>query len=264
MPVSRLVILPYKLGSQSAKRLADGVTERLQLKVRRIGHVGNYRPNLRSLVVNYGSSVAPVWLNLTRERQLNPPYSCHVASNKLEAFKLFSENGVSCVEWTTSQEQALQWISTGSVVVCRTTLTGHSGSGIVLAFAPAELVAAPLYTKYKKKKKEFRVHVFKETIIDVTEKRGSTQNRPEGLASLIRNHRNGWVFCRDNVVEPATLRNLSVDACRALCLDFGAVDILWNEYENKGYVLEVNTAPGLEGTTLTKYVDAIYSWQRNI
>jgi D-alanine-D-alanine ligase-like ATP-grasp enzyme len=38
-------------------------------------------------------------------------------------------------------------------------------------------------------------------------------------------------------------------------LDFGAVDVIWNEKEDKYYVLEVNTACGLEGTTLDKYVE---------
>ena len=42
----------------------------------------------------------------------------------------------------------------------------------------------------------------------------------------------------------------------AIDLQFGAVDIIWNEKENKCYVLEINTAPGLVGTTLTKYTEA--------
>jgi D-alanine-D-alanine ligase-like ATP-grasp enzyme len=36
-------------------------------------------------------------------------------------------------------------------------------------------------------------------------------------------------------------------------LDFGAVDIIYNAKRNECYVLEVNTAPGLEGTTVEKY-----------
>ena len=43
----------------------------------------------------------------------------------------------------------------------------------------------------------------------------------------------------------------------AVGLKIGAVDIIWNELENKCYVLEINTAPGLEGTTLVKYTEAI-------
>ena len=76
----------------------------------------------------------------------------------------------------------------------------------------------------------------------------------------VRNLANGWVFCRDNVVEPDGLRDAAVSACAALGLDFGAVDIIWNERENKCYVLEVNTAPGLQGTTLENYANAIAAW----
>ena len=48
---------------------------------------------------------------------------------------------------------------------------------------------------------------------------------------------------------------IAVNAVKALGLDFGAVDIIYNEKENQYYVLEVNTAPGLEGTTLIKYAE---------
>ena len=40
---------------------------------------------------------------------------------------------------------------------------------------------------------------------------------------------------------------------KELGLDFGAVDVIWNEHESKAYVLEINTAPGLEGSTVEDY-----------
>ncbi|MNY63636.1 hypothetical protein D3C86_2006230 [compost metagenome] len=45
-------------------------------------------------------------------------------------------------------------------------------------------------------------------------------------------------------------------AVNAIGLTFGAVDVIWNEYRHQAYVLEVNTAPGLTGTTLEKYAEA--------
>ena len=47
-------------------------------------------------------------------------------------------------------------------------------------------------------------------------------------------------------------------------LDFGAVDLIWNEHENKCYVLEVNSAPGIEGTTLQQYVTAFAKDIKNV
>lgn len=258
---SRAVILPYKIGSQSAKQLALTLTGNLGLKVRRVRHDGKYRPKVRSLIVNYGSGNRPSWPSVGR--WLNPPEACARAGNKLRAFEAFTQAGLSCPEWTTDRHMALQWVESGCVVVARTLLNGHSGRGIVLCDSSGDhpLVHAPLYVKYKKKRKEFRVHVFQNTVIDVAEKRRRRiEVRPPHFDGYVRNLINGWVFCRDNIVRPTDLDQLAISACRTLGLDFGAVDIIWNERDNKCYVLEVNTAPGLQGTTLTNYASAIQRW----
>lgn len=261
MPVSRAVILPYKLGSQSAKKLAQHLTRLLGLKVRRVKHEGGkYRPRLRSLLVNYGSGSVPsrwpsggTWLN-------NPTHTV-AAGNKLTALRKFKDAGLSCPEFTTDQAVAAGWIRDGAVVVCRTLLNAHSGRGIVLSDLEHPLVNAPLYVKYKKKRKEFRVHVFQGAVIDVAEKRKRrVEVRPPTFDGYIRNLVNGWVFCRDNVIRPPDMDRLAIESCCALGLDFGAVDVIWNERDNKCYVLEVNTAPGLEGTTLSNYANAIVRW----
>lgn len=259
--LSRLVILPYKMASQSAKRLARELTTRLGLKVRRVRPDGNYRPKGRSLVINYGLNQIPNWI---RGSWLNKDTN---VTNKLTAFGLFKEAGIPTPEWTKSKKIAQQWIDAKQIVVCRTLLNAHSGRGIVMAsmeFPGKPLVQAPLYVLYKKKRKEFRVHVFNGNVIDVSEKRkrrGERDGNDEN-SGLVRNLANGWVFCRDGIIEPADLRNLASRAVQALGLNFGACDIIWNERENKCYVLEVNSAPGLEGTTLKRYTEAILEWIR--
>jgi len=233
MALSRAVVLPYKIVSRSAKKLAESLSNLLQLRVRRVKHDGLYRPKRRSLIVNYGSSITPIWLQRARA-VLNVPSSCASSGNKLVAFRRFREAGLSIPEFTANYDEA------------------------------RPLVRAPLYVKYKKKRKEFRVHVFKDSVIDICEKRKfRRERRPDCFDGFIRNHDNGWVFARDNVQPPADLNELAIGACRAVGLDFGAVDIIWNEREMKSYLLEVNTAPGLEGTTLKKYAQAVYNWIRN-
>src|SRR5688500_8024628 len=145
--VSRAIILPYKGGSRSAKALAQNLTDRLGLKVRRVRHDGTYRPRARSLIINYGSGSRPAWPVLGT--WLNRPELCASAGNKLSAFRKFKEAGLSCPEWTTNQGDARQWIEGGATAVCRTILNGHSGRGIVLADTLERLVNAPLYVKYK-------------------------------------------------------------------------------------------------------------------
>lgn len=259
---SRLVLLPYKQGSESARKIAQSLTTALGAKVRRVRPDGKYRPKLRSLIVNYGLSAAVPWLTGVN-RVLNRPEACRVSGNKLAAFRAFAAAGVVTPEFTDSRQQAAAWIAEGHTVVCRTMLSAHSGRGIVLADTLEKLVNCQLYVKYKKKRKEFRVHVFRGEIIDVSEKRRLRRElRPDHFDGYIRNHANGWIFARDGIVEPGDLRALAISACRACGLDFGAVDVIWNEKEDKCYVLEVNTAPGVTGTTLERYVSAISKWVR--
>lgn len=265
MPLSRAVVLPYKIASLSAKKLAGRLSELLQLRVRRVRHDGLYRPKRRSLVVNYGSSGTPFWLARARA-VLNLPVQCALGGNKLAAFRRFKAAGLAIPEFTDSRQVADSWYNNDIIVVCRTLLSAHSGRGIVLASKVngKPLVNAPLYVKYKKKRSEFRVHVFKGTIIHVAEKRRMRrERRPEQFDGFIRNLTNGWIFASTDVVEPSDLRALALSACGCLGMDFGAVDIVWNERENKSYLLEVNSAPGLEGITLTKYAQAIYNWIRS-
>jgi len=55
-------------------------------------------------------------------------------------------------------------------------------------------------------------------------------------------------------VPPEDIFLQSTLAVNCLGLDFGAVDIIYNQKKDVSFVLEVNTAPGLEGSTLNEYV----------
>lgn len=73
---------------------------------------------------------------------------------------------------------------------------------------------------------------------------------------IVRSNKRGWKF---SSVRLNTLNNdlkaAAVRAVKAIGLDFGAVDCC---IDNAGHVwiIEVNSAPGLEGTTLEKYTEA--------
>lgn len=185
-----------------------------------------------------------------------------MAGNKLLTFQVFDPTDgdpiteVRIPDFTTSYEQACNWVTSGITVVCRTKLQGHSGAGIVLAAREEDVVRnCPLYVKYVKKAKEFRVHVAFGEVIDVQAKRKRADYEGE-TDYAIRNHHTGWVYCRENIEEPADLREQALRAILILGLDFGAVDIIYNQHYNRCYVLEVNTAPGLEGQTVASYTNA--------
>ena len=239
----KIRVIPYKKGSQSAKLIAQGLTKALGYKVWR----GPPKPF--SLNLSWGNHVVGVG------KWINHPAKLHAASNKLTTFKALEAAGVSHVPYTTSKESAEGSSKDGATVFART-VQGQSGSGITIV-APGEAMPnMPLYTQYVKKKKEFRVHVVGGQVIDVQQKK--KKNGSE-VKTLIWNHDNDYVFCHEEVVEPDDLRAFGIAAVAAVGLDFGAVDIIYNEFQDRCYVLEVNSAPGLCDTTCGKYVQAFVS-----
>lgn len=245
----RLKVFPYKLGSSSAKALANG------LRVKRVR--STYEPRRNDVIINWGRS-SPITYVRTH-LDLNNHEAIALACNKLKTISELSFNGFDNMpEWTCHYEEAAQWITNGNKVYCRTSLTGHSGSGIVIASSIDELVPAPLYTKASKHKHEFRVHVFKDKVIDVQQKRRRIGY--DGPDTGIRNHSNGYIYARSTVDYPDELLSSSIKAVQLLGLDFGAVDIGYRERDGKVFVFEVNTAPGLTGTTLEKYIQAFKEW----
>jgi hypothetical protein len=260
----RFKVYPYKMGSQSARSLSVGLSS---LRVRQ---EGQYRPRPNHIIINWGNSNIPDWLySRTRtglwvnlNQFINPPQVVAIACNKRLTLQRLSDYGIPVPEYTDYKEKTLFWINEGHKVFCRTQLTGHSGQGIVLASSVEELVDAPLYTKYTKAKLEFRVHVMNNQVIDFVQKKKRIETpafsllftAPIETNHYIRSHRFGWVFTRDGVTLPDKVKEAALGAIQALGLDFGAVDIGYKVNEDKAFVYECNTAPGLEGTTLQRYI----------
>jgi glutathione synthase/RimK-type ligase-like ATP-grasp enzyme len=200
-------------------------------------------------VINWGSSRQPNWEN---GRIYNKPSRVAYATNKLRSLYKFNEFDVPTVEWTEYSYEADRWREWDKVFA-RTILTGHSGKGIVVC--TTELVPAPLYTKEFKKTNEYRVHVWGNEVLDIQEKRKRLGTGPSSDCD-IWNHGNDFVFARQNVECPDSVKDAAILAVKALGLDFGAADVGYNTNGDVA-VFEVNTAPGLTGTTLTKYVEKI-------
>jgi glutathione synthase/RimK-type ligase-like ATP-grasp enzyme len=244
--VVKVKVLPYKLGSQSAKAIA-----RL-LGVKRIIPEGGYVPTTNTLVINWGNSQP----HFRHARMLNKPEAVRRASDKLAALAAMKSHGVPVPDFTVDPSVARTWMDDGYRVVVRHKLSAHSGQGIQIIRPGETLPMAPLYTRYTKKDREFRVHVFAGQVIDASEKR--RRHGEEVVNSLIRNHANGWVFCREGLELPMNVRSAAIQAVQSLGLDFGGVDVIFRE--GRCWVLEVNTAPGVEGTTLDKYTQAIRNY----
>lgn len=155
--------------------------------------------------------------------------------------------------------------------LARTLDRGSSGAGIEvitpeLLLQTQRIPRAQVYTRLIQKRREYRVHIGRDSggvfrIIDVCRKIRrpgvDDSNRP-----LIWNHENDFIFVRTGVnttTVPHRVLQAAGNAVSTLGLDFGAVDIIVKRggplSEAPVYVLEVNTAPGMEGTTVQRYAE---------
>lgn len=227
---TKLRIVSAKPSSPSLKRLAATLSEKLGYRVLRASRKISAR---RDIVFEPGLS-------------------------KTIQLESFQQHGVPCPEYTTHKPTAVTAMVEDGVkrVMCRKYTRAHSGKGCVVATTPEELVDAPLYTMYIPKKHEYRVHVFDNKVIDrqIKRKRRGYENERD---TQIRNRANGYVFCREGITTDDRLDTTALAAVKALGRSYGAVDIIYNEKQDQFFVLEVNSKPGMEGTTLAKYADAI-------
>ena len=243
----KLRIEPYKRWSGGAKALGNrcGILRATPRQVRKHGDF--------DFIINWGRSEGAF-----NGQYINKPAAVAVASDKLRTAETLGNYGVSQPEYTTDRDVAETWCAEGETVVCRTLLRASAGRGIVLASIDSGqgIVRASLYTKYFKKADEYRVHVLGARPIDVQQKLKRQEVPNDEVDYKIRNSDNGWVYCRGGVDAPQIVVDNACRAVDCLGLDFGAVDIGYNRHHESCAVFEVNTAPGLEGTTLDKYFEA--------
>lgn len=240
----------HNLNSEGARELATA------LGIRRLRHEGSrWHGRAADTVINWGhGGVLPDCIG--GACVLNSPTAVGLAGNKLRFFEAcVSDGGPRIPDWTSDPGVAHGWLDDGFTVVARTILNGHSGIGIVLIENPVDFVQAPLYTKYIKKSAEFRAHILNGEVIDVQKKIRDPDREPTNWK--VRNHSNGFIFARNDVVLSDDCRDQALRAWQACGLDFGAVDILTDTTrQHLAYVLEINTAPGLVGQTVENYSNA--------
>jgi len=250
--MSRVRVNPYG-PSNSARELATYLGAKRLIT----GSQSKFRGRPTDVVINWGIGKG----NVGRARQINSLESVRLASNKLQTLRRLNSKGISIPASYTNTS----YMHPEKLYMARTTLTGHSGRGIVVGTLES-LPQAPLYVEYIDKVREYRVIATKDRVVDTKQKKKRSSPRDTD-GEVIEDERiehnehvwnldGGYIFARNDIVNPNGLGQLGIDAIVALGLDFGAVDII-EDAEGKLYVLEVNTAMGLEGTTLSLLGDAI-------
>lgn len=258
----RVSLLPYG-PSESCNLLRNALREAIEelsidatINLLRSDGTSNFSGQAGRILINYGNRRYPQTF-FGQATVLNSLSALNLAANKTQALTTLRNAQVPTVEFTTNAAEAQAWVANGSTVYARATLNDHSGEGITV-HSPDEnptVPAVPLYTKgITSQRREWRVHVFKGKIsyVQLKKRRDGWREDPN-YREDVRNHHTGWIYSTNpanQVPSDAVLRS-AYDAVAALGLDFGAVDIISRQEDV--WVLEVNTAPGLTGTTLETY-----------
>jgi hypothetical protein len=218
-----------------------------------------FRPRPGDVIINWGRSSFPEQI-LRAQTIINHPDKVAIASSKIKSLTKLQEDGIRVPDFTTSRDEALRWIAEGHVALARTLDRGSRGRGISVCIDGGNLPQAGLYTQYRPKRHEYRVHVWNGEVLDLQQKkrRSDFAGDPD---KFIRSYANGWVYCRDEIQVPDTVVQIGIRAVHSLGLYFGACDIGINPSSSRGpTVYEVNTAPGVENTTARKYAQKFMSF----
>lgn len=249
--MKRVRILPFK--ERPVIRLLAKLSGTLMCKLPTA-----FIPQKGDVIVNFGSSELPKAWKACTYKIINSVAAVSNSIDKVRALTILKDSGVSVPKFTTDALQVPKWLKQGHSVMARKLTKASCGKGAVMV-APTDptFPDAPLYTLYVPKKAEYRIHVWGVEVIDMQQKKRRKDFDKTKVNNQIRTWATGWVYCRGGINVPQVVIDQAKKAVTALGLDFGAVDIGYTESNGKATVYEVNTAPGLEGTTLKVYAKKI-------
>jgi len=214
--------------------------------------------------INYGChcSVLPEWSNIGNTLNYNIR-----SSNKQEVFGILRENDIKVPEII-----SLRKGDRAPFDLLGRTDGLSEGRGISYIKEGRRIKKEKdFYTKVEKIEVEYRVHVFyapwenegegRSYIIAASEKYHKFFPFREGFSrehiNSIRSYRNGWRFKRvfyeylDQDIKNTSLRTLKL-----MEMNFGAIDI-GKKINGDIIVFEVNSAPGIEGSILRRYMELL-------
>lgn len=261
-------VYPYKVGLQ-------GLAELCRLtNLKRIRRTNSQFKGVRAQsIVNWGCSHGIPNFDGFEGELINKMHNVRNVTNKARYYEIlnqFAEEGAPLVPviFTRDPNVVSNWLANGKTAFARTVLTGASGVGIVDIQTQNDLQTLlnrgypqdTVFVQYFPKKHEYRVHVVNGTVADVQRKGRPYRLSKDEESWRIRNTKNNWVFVRGTgeVNPPQSVLNAGIEAVRMFGLDFGAVDVLYNQRLDLPLCIEINTAPGLTNTTAYMYAKAFH------
>jgi glutathione synthase/RimK-type ligase-like ATP-grasp enzyme len=217
-----------------------------------LGHILNcrssykYLPRHRNFIINYGQKCEYANLN------------ANVEYNKVRVLDILREAEINVPK---VYRKGITLSTESFPVLARKTY--HSqGKDIIYIQTQEELNRLDTrrydyLLEYIDKKSEYRVHFLRDYTTFVSVK----INKDEQGDKIVRSHDNGWIQIEYNGQFKEALTQLARKVMDAVDYDFGAIDII--RKKDKFYVLEINTAPGLEDRKLDMYADYFKQKERD-
>lgn len=246
-----MIIHPYRRGSQSAKALRDALEKRGEHTV--ILHRRPKRAGAR--IISWGAKGIDYDLK-GLGGVLNPPEITSVLSDKLRFFRHIGHGTGFVPNWCDTPAGTKDFETT----VIRHTTGGKGGDGIEIVEGSTD-IKAPLYTEYQKKTDEYRLHVFRKNrafYVAHSQKKVAAPDQKDNIKDWkVRNAENGFIFQIHGFQVPEAVDEAAIGLVAEFFprIDFVALDVIYHRPTDKAYVLEGNTAPGMEGTTVQVYAD---------
>jgi hypothetical protein len=182
--------------------------------------------------------------------------------NKLQELEMLREKGVATVPFSRSP------MDLATPMLGRSLHHTRGNDIIVYKVRPDRTSRRhDFYTQLVEKAHEYRVWSYRKTVIGCYEKVLAYPSRlgRRGRSREVWNYRNGYayIFRSPNELQES-IKELARQAVDAVGLDFGAVDLL-TDRQGRGYVLEINSAPGVEGPRqgITSLVNHIQRWAQS-
>ena len=177
---------------------------------------------------------------------------------KLRQYKYFTEQKIPCPPWTQDPDIAKEWWAAGEMVFARKRRITTRGEGITIIHPDLDWNNDEflVYTKYIPSSREFRVNLFNHSFVNIREKlrmRGRQVN-------VIRNNENGYTTTHPNEMSSELqerIKDLALKASIISSSSFIGVDIIYCKDSDNLYVLEVNSAPAIQGSSVGMFVDSI-------
>lgn len=235
-------------------------------------------------------------VTLNNKKVLNHPNNIRTNRNKLQALDVMKGKKVAVAEYSTSWHDLVKKAADYPIIARTKYHQGGAGMWFCVneqMVQQAISEGAQYFQKFIHIKDEYRLHVVGDEVIYAVKKKPRTNHKDafkahwgdhvknfagkkghdldEATLNLVldrlarkmtgtvdmvtRSNTRGWTFSRVNN-PPENLVSEAVKATKALGLDFSAVDCCV-DVDGKAWIIECNSGPGLDGSTLKAWVAAL-------